>query len=510
MDSSTRIRRVEAIPIRPSPPAGEVAMLGRPSLVSFAGACARGEEADGEPRAGDAQDDDIGQVEPDLSRPAPEELRLDEERAAPVSEEDFTAGVVASAADTMAMLAEHRVTRPMSLRPSREARILALADAIFATGERAVADVLGWWERARDDGGPWAIWPPVFLLGLLDGPDGLLAIERLVESLRPEEAGTVLVAADALAVVPHPDVVALAEDLLEADSPVARAIGLEVLSRRGGLDVERIAPHLDAEAPALLASALRALVRVESTPPSVERVLPFLRHADPDVAWEAARAVTLWGSPEALRALREGQSLGAMLGARAAELFVMAGDAGDIAHLETLTTRSPLSPELLDAIGRFGNPLAWSFLLHFLADREIGDGAEQALVTLFGALVAPEVRNPSAWRDALAERDLDPTVRYRRGEPWTPGLVVNECATAGTHSQRAIECRLDELAARTGIPMSADLAMWTSGADTRLLAVSERALRARWRAGAWSASVERRGEGDEEGRRQEAGRASTP
>jgi hypothetical protein len=51
--------------------------------------------------------------------------RADEENAGPTPVEDFTAGIIASAGETMSKLAEHRATRPMSLlRPSREARIL--------------------------------------------------------------------------------------------------------------------------------------------------------------------------------------------------------------------------------------------------------------------------------------------------------------------------------------------------------------------------------------------------
>jgi hypothetical protein len=488
MEPSDRIRRVEAIPMRPCPPAGELAMLREPSLVAFSGPCAcasrpgaRLAVKDNEPR----------DVEPDRPRPKADELRLDEEHATATPLEDFTANVIASAADTTAMLAEHRATRPMRLRPSREGRILTLADAVFATGERAVVDVLGWWEGARSSAGPWAIWPPTFLLGLLEGSEGLLALECLLESLGPEEAMAVRVAADALAVSPHPGVPALAEDLLEAESPVARAIGVEVLSRRAGVDGERLMRLLDGEAPALIAASLRALVRVADAPPVVGRVLPLLYHSDPEVAWEAARAVTLWGAPDALRAVRDGQPLGATLGARAAELFVMAGDADDIAHLEALLDRTPLSPELLDAIGRFGNPLAWSFVLHFLIDRDLCEAAEGALLTLFGPLVpADAARCPSVWRDALAERDLDPEMRYRHGELWTPALVVDDCASAmaapmrGAYSQRDIERWLDELAARTGIPMNANLARWKPGSE--LLATLDRVPRAGWRAGAWS------------------------
>jgi hypothetical protein len=473
-------------------------MLHAPGVVVFSGQVVP-VELPAQPPDGEAEDV-VEDTETEPPRPQPDTVRVDEANAVAVPAEKFTADIVANAAETMALLAEHRLTRPMSLRPSREARILTLVDAVFATGDRALSDLLGWWARAREDGDPWTLWPLAFLLGLVDGPDGLLALERLVEALDPGDGERVEVAANALAMIPHPAMGAFAEDLLDADNPLAQAIGLEVLSRRGELDPERLEPHLDAAAPALLAAALRALVRAEGAPPRTERLLPFLGHSDPGVAWEAARAVTLWGAPDALDAIRNGQPLSATLGARAAELFVMAGQADDIAHLEGLLARVPLTPELLDAIGRFGNPLAWSFVLHFLIDRELCEAAEGALLTLFGPLVPSDaIRTPRAWRDALADRELDPAVRYRRGEPWTPAIVVNDCAFAGlshiggTHCQRAIERWLDELAARTGIPMNVDLSRWAPGVDSKVLTVSERALGARWSPGAWSgARTERR------------------
>jgi hypothetical protein len=256
---------------------------------------------------------------------------------------------------------------------------------------------------------------------------------------------------------------------------------------------ERAASYLDAQAPALLAAALRAAVRVDAAASCRDRTIPFLRHPDPGVCWEAARALTLWGGPDALDAVRAGEPLAAALGARATELFVMAGEADDIAHIEGVLTRSPVSAEVLDAIGRFGNPLAWSFLLHYLTDRELAGAAETALLTLFGPLLPDEeTRSPSAWRNALAERDLDPAVRYRHGAPWTPTAVAHDCVFAagtepgGTSSQRGVERWLDELAARTSLTMDADLSLWTPDAHAKLRVVSERALRAPWRAGAWT------------------------
>lgn len=479
-----RNHRVSALSATARPPAGARAMLREPRLVSFSGSCAPAPPA----RTLTCERDEQGirEEEPALGMPTPGELRLDEAHASPTSREDFAAGIVAGAAETMAMLAEHRFTRPLALRRSREERILKLADAIFATGDRAIGDLLGWWESARDDGSSWAIWPPVFMLGLIDGAEGLIAIERVLGDLRAEESCTVLIAANALAAVPHPGVGALAEDLLDSANPIASAIGLEMLSRHGLLDVERIARHLDASAPEVIAAAVRALVRSEAEPP-IAHVLPLLTHADSEVAWEAARAVTIWCAPDALNALRDGHTLGATLRARAVELFVMAGEAADIAHVEAIVARSTMTSELLDAIGRFGHPLAWSFLLHFLADPELAESAEGALHTLFGPMVSlDDRRRPSAWRETLMDRDLDPTLRYRLGEPWTPEVVARECVIDSSRPQQAVELRLDEIAVRTGVRVNIDLAKWAPDAGAALLVTTESALRTTWKPGTWN------------------------
>ena len=467
-------------------PGPEQAMLGRPRLVTFAGPCAPDPPQDAALR--ELADTALGDEEPIAPRPTPGELHLDRERAAPIRTEVFMEGVVASAAETMAMLAEHRVTQPFALRATREARILKLADAILVSGERAIVNVLGWSERAYAEGHAWALWPGVFLLGLVDGPEGLIGRARVFEALPKDADDVVDVAANALVSSPHPGVVAFAEELLDSEHPIAGAVGLDLLSRRGALDARRVSSLLDKEAPALLAAAVRALTRITVTlPPAehVERVSSLLSHPNSGVAWEAARALTLWGDDAALRALRERRSLASVLGARAAELFVMAGAADDLEHMEQIVACTPTTPDLLDAIGRFGSPLTWSFLLHHLADPELADTAAEALHTLFGPIVEPEFHlRAGAWREALADRDLDPALRYRGGEPWTPKAVAHDLRSEGV-TQRDIERGLDELGARTGLGAAIDLAAWGSDAGTLLNKATEEVLVARWRAGSW-------------------------
>ncbi|APR78509.1 Hypothetical protein A7982_03856 [Minicystis rosea] len=478
-------------------PGPEHAILGRPRLVAFVGPCAHAPPHDAPSR--EFADTALGDEEPSAVRPNPVEVHLDDQRTAPISSEAFMEGIVASAADTMAMLAEHRVTRPFALRATREARILKLADAILVSGERALVDVVDWSERAYAEGHVWALWPAVFLLGLVNGPDGLLGLVRMFERLPVDASDAVHVATNALASSPHLGVVAFAADLLDSDHPIASAIGIDVLSRRGTLDVARASSLLDNEAPARVAAAVRALTRIAAPlppPEADERVGSLLSHSDVGVAWEAARAVTLWGDDAALCALRERRPLVSALGTRAAELFVMGGSADDLVHLEDIIASTPMTPDLLHAIGRFGNPLTWSFLLHHLADAELADAAREALLMLFGPIVEPEARlQPSVWRAALAERDLDPSLRYRHGAPWTPVAIARDLRMStltDAGSQGDMERDLDELWARTGLWSRVDLDLWGSDAGTRLHEATENTQSARWRAGSWHDARRRR------------------
>jgi hypothetical protein len=455
---------------------------GMPGLVRFGGPCHVDEERV-EPAPVELPDDDeVEAIEREPARTAGE-LRLDEERAEPVLVESVLAGIVGAAAETMAMLAEHRITRPRAVRATREARILDLLGAVFATGEAAMGDVIRWSTRAHAEGDPWALWPASFALSLVDGQEGLLGLERVLEAL-PADAGDVVpVVANAVAGSPHPGLRALAEDLLEGPHPVARAVGIELLSRRGWLEVARARALLGDAAHVLVAAVVRALGR---TPEPVDELGALLAHDAEGVVWEAARALALRGDPAALVAVRGGGAVARKLGRRAAEILVMAGEAADIALLEGVATSGPTTPELLDAIGRFGCPLAWSFLLHYLPDADLGEPASRALLTMFGEAVAPgDVLRPAAWRATLADLELDEAARYRAGRPWTPSVVAAELRGEGI-SQAAAERRIDELRARAGVGAGADLEGWASDVDAALAAVVDAASRARWRPGAWT------------------------
>jgi hypothetical protein len=123
--------------------------------------------------------------------------------------------------------------------------------------------------------------------------------------------------------------------------------------------------------------------------------------------------------------------------------------------------------------------------VHFLSDDQLAGAAANALVTLFGGAVQPKERKkPAAWRAWLSDADLDPAIRYRNGEPWTPGVVTRECMT-GDLSRLAVEARLEELAARTHLSLGVDLARWTAESQPELDAALASASGARWSPGGW-------------------------
>ena len=294
-------------------------------------------------------------------------------------------------------------------------------------------------------------------------------------------------AGEALALVPVPEGVALGHELVRASCATARAVGIDMLSRRHAVSTHLLRAHLSAPEPAVAAAAARGADRAGLAQELVPELLVSTRSVSAAVAWEAARALTLVGVREPYFEIQRGGPLVAQLGARGAELLVMAGEATDIGAFELLITGTPATPALLSAVARFGNVTAWSFLLHYLAEPDLVGAAVVALRTLFGELVPEdEATSFTAWKHAIADAHLNPSERYRAGKPWHPAIVLAECATR-TLPRVEVERRVDELAARTSVRASVDLSGWEHEAGSSVAAfAAEMAPRAaRWRPGAW-------------------------
>jgi hypothetical protein len=413
-------------------------------------------------------DADIAALEPERSEPWPADgqlttapvrpaIRMDPDLAAPRSRASFYASVVADCAERLATLAMHRVIRPFSLAQSREDRILEQLDAILAAAD-PMKNVLAWWNAAGGAEHPHHLWPVVLTAGAIPSPEPLEDLTELVLTLPPDAHRSVGVLGEALSAVAHPHAQALADAWRKSEHPVARAAGLDLLARRGLLEPDDLLARASSSG-AEIAAALRALVGLPAFV-GPESAVNLLDHADAEVVWQAARATTLWGYPDALARIRSGRGLPSLRPALVAEILVMVGLPDDLAGLEIRLREEPPTAALLSALGRFGSPGVWSFLCHLLGDKELADDAASALEVLFGERVHPALRRDGvAWKVAISDAGFDPDARYRCGEPWTPARVVAEC-TSGRLPRSEIERRVDELRARTGAELGVDCSAW--------------------------------------------------
>ena len=338
-----------------------------------------------------------------------------------------------------------------------------------------------------DASNPWKAWAAVFLLGSLGADASHDAIRAALERLPDDDEDHWSAAAEALALVVPPDVLAPGEALRSSASPAARAVGLDLLARRDALSADALRGHLLGQDAAVLAAAARAAVRTRTVRALAPELVACLASPSAAVAWEAARALTLAGMQDPYLDIRAGGRLASMLGARGVEILIMAGEDADLGAIETLLATTPMTAPLLSAVARFGSVNTWSFLLHYLTEPELADAAVQALRMLFGDLVPEaEAASYAAWKQAIVEAGFNPTLRYYGGKPWHPSTVLTECAS-GSLNRVDLEKRIDEVAARTGAEPVVDFAGWELDMRGAVAAFSKDAgARAtRWRPGAW-------------------------
>lgn len=415
---------------------------------------------------------DGGRVDPDAPYVPPSVeaplITLAPEGGEPAPLHRFYATIVDDAAETMAMLARHRAERRMNERGREEERILQLVDAI-AVCRQWVATLLAWWTKASQSPDPWKIWAPVFTLGCLRGNEALAAIARVIAVLPPDAYRHAEIAAEALALAPHPGLRAFAEELVRSPHAPSRAIGIDVLCRAQALPVEEIARHLADPSPPVAILAIRGVLRLAAPEPALVGPLrKAMTSSVRPIAWEAARALALLGDSHPGHEARSNPRFAAALGPKLLEIFIAMGSAADLPQIEAHLARVEIGAGHLDAVARFGHPKSWAFLVHFLADGDLARDAASALELLFGERTPHATRlNASAWRDAIARGGFDGALRYRRGEPWRPGTLVAECQR-GRISRIACEAQIFEIAVRARIRPHVSLSLWSPDADATL------------------------------------------
>lgn len=406
-----------------------------------------------------------------------------------ITADDFYYDVVELALEKLGPLGRRARTGPSSEWASVEHDMLALTDVVLASSSACVRHVRTFWERSLAFPSPWGTYAACFALGCIDGPESLVAIRDGLRALPPDAESHGMAAARALVVAPHPHVLRLARDLASAEHPVLRAIGIEVLADRGALSPEALSPHLhDANLPVLVA-ATRIASRLPLRELSVVSgpLARWLTYPERRVAMAAAIGVLRTGDERPLHDVRMGGPIAGILGADALEILVLRGDASDLPVVEAIVADAKIDADVLDALARFGHPGLWAFLAHHLEDEDLVDDAAEALEVLFGARVeGAEGKLAGAWRSAVAEARLDPGVRYRRGVPFGPGVVADECLS-GKLPETAIERRWAELSVRAGVDARPRFAGWSTVRvpQVHALAASGRAAQGAYPKNGW-------------------------
>lgn len=389
----------------------------------------------------------------ELVETASPDVCLDPDRLHALSIRQTEALVVEDCAERLAMLARQRWVRPLSLRASREARITSQLDAI-ATVRDGIELARAW--ATANDRDPWARWALTMIAARAGLPEDAW---RIADG---DAAWVdVRVFAEALALVD-------ARPPSDAKTPGEVALQLEVgsLHHQGGVVDEAVARHLASPHAVVRAAAWRALSRLPRL--ALQDLGAELESALsprwPDVFFEAARCLALWGRDDGLVVLRRSPELADALATDALELFVMGGASADLDVLGGWLRRRRIDGADLDALARFGHPEAWAFLAHFLSDAALGEAAESALRTLFGDVVDEDrARDRDAWEHGIATIAPSPHARIRGGRTWTPAGAIHGCAD-GSLSARAIGLRLDEVRGRSrgadDVAMAIDRALW--------------------------------------------------
>ncbi|MFO0761619.1 MAG: hypothetical protein U0359_34575 [Byssovorax sp.] len=412
-------------------------------------------------------------------------VRLDPERAAPISRADFERSVVDHAAELAAALGRDRFEGPFRRRAETEARLFRQLDAIVASGPRAVLDLLAFWERAPAD--PWVGFAAALGLACFAGGDAMEAIAHGLDLVPPDAIDPAVTIPEALALPDHPGLADLGRSLSAAASPVVRAVGLGLRSARGDLPLAAITAALADPAEAVARAAIWAAEHLAAGDQAA--VIPLLRarlgaqapsapapSASPALLWSAARLLVLWGDLEVWKEGTAG-SLADRLGASAAELFVLRSAPAEWPRLEALLGRHKASRALLSSVARFGHPASIPWLLQHLGDEALAEHAAAGLATMLGPIVAPQTMlDRAAWQRAIAALSLDPTQRHRRGRPWSAATVAAECR-AGELSRVELGKRLDELSARTGQGERPDLGGLLGQVEPALFAFLDAAAR---------------------------------
>jgi hypothetical protein len=378
-----------------------------------------------------------------------------------------------------------------------ERRLVAAVDALAALGPVAVASVepFAMDAPAAD---PMRVFAATMIGGCLAGRDALAAGERVLHRFGPADPAVAEPFVSAMKLAPNPFVPSVLRALLASGDRACRVIAAEVLAHRGLLTEAELGALAEDDDPRLLAIALPALGAGRFR--ALHRALAVgLSHANLRVQEAALDAMALAAHPGAGAAARAAAA--GPLGDRALGRLALVADEADARWLVDRLRAAP-SAAVIEAVGWAGHLEAVPALLGLLSsgedDEKLAAGA--ALERLLGADLRVEIEvlpealdepavadpdpapapprrplaeivsdprdrpppgskeklevaspDPERWRPYWVEhgRRLDPRLRHRRGQPYTPSVSLYELDRLPLPPDERRRLHR-ELAARTG------------------------------------------------------------
>ncbi len=420
---------------------------------------------------------------------------------------------------------------------SLDRRLVTALDAVAALGPVALAHL----ESIAMDApsvDPMRVFAMAMVGGSFEGRDVLGCAERVLHRFGAADPLIFEPFAAALKLSANAFVPSAMATLFHSGVTGRRAIAIDVLAHRGGLDERQLAELCESTDPRELALGLRALgvARHRDLSRVVERALA---HQDREVVAAALDALILASRPEAASAARAAAS--GVLGDEALIRLAMIATFDDARWLLDRMRAAP-SAASIEAVGRAGLVAAVAPLIGLLGDdEEIALAAGAALERLLGANLVdtieidPEAlemvpvidpdpdaapapaplaetvgdprdrppagskerlevpsKDPEKWRAYWAEhgRRLDPKLRTRRGKPYSALALFEELdrAPLGPDDRRRVHL---ELVARAGRHLPFDPCDFVVTQEAHLKAWETLAKQGSDAPGSWEQSARR-------------------